>query len=49
MSINKRENQTNSLRIALTVAFEKGADVVDELILTARRNVAENMQYKCKE
>lgn len=37
-------SQTYSLRIALTAAFEKGADVIDELILNARLSVDENMQ-----
>lgn len=36
--------ETHSLRMALTVAFEKGAEVVGKLILTARFNVAENIQ-----
>lgn len=35
---------TNSLRIAPTTAFEKGAEEIVELILTVRRSVAENIQ-----
>jgi len=32
--------------MALTAALEKGADVVEELMLIARLTVAENMQNK---
>lgn len=38
------EALTNSLRIAPVTAFEKGAEEVVELILIARRRVAENIQ-----
>lgn len=43
-----RYTKTNSLRIAPTTALEKGAEVVGELILTARLSVAENMQMKSR-
>lgn len=39
-----KEAPTNSLRIAPVTAFEKGAEEVVELILIARRRVAENIQ-----
>jgi orotate phosphoribosyltransferase len=40
------QSKTNSLRMALTAALEKGADVVGGVILIARLTVAENMQNK---